>query len=114
MEFTEMVRKLTASQQSILKACSFALKYRELHEILYDIVYDQLNSASINARLNIFYLVDAICQSSRKINFNGYQVLFERDLLAIVRLCVPADPTGAINLASVTKVEAFLMRFKYI
>lgn len=105
VEFTDMVKKLTASQQSILKACSFALKHRDLHEILYDCIYDELKLATINARLNIFYLVDAICQSSRKINFNGYQLLFERDLLAIVRLCVPDDPTGSINLSSVSKVR---------
>lgn len=52
LEFLELVRKLTASQTSIMTACSFAIRHRELHEILYDCLWDQLKEVYFSSLLS--------------------------------------------------------------
>ena len=103
-----ILKKVTASQQSIHKACSFAYKNTSMHESLFECILDELSQASINARLNLFFVLDAICQSARKQRFRGYLELVQANIQIIISLVSPDDSTGLFNLAHLQKV-----RYKY-
>lgn len=59
----------------------------------------------MNARLNILYVLDSLCQASLKSGFQGYVDLVRPDLEKIIAAVVPNDARGMVNAASVRKVK---------
>lgn len=58
----------------------------------------------MNARLNILYVLDSLCQASLKSGFKGYVDLVRLDLDKVIALVVPNDARGMVNAASTRKV----------
>ncbi|KAL0080321.1 CTD kinase subunit gamma CTK3-domain-containing protein [Phycomyces blakesleeanus] len=102
--FLSLLNKLNASQQSIYKVASYAMRHRRLSEDLYSCLIEELEQASINARLNIVYVLDAIFSASLKSRFTGYVDLTRQDLGRIVQAVVPSDPKGVVNLPNMRKI----------
>lgn len=103
LQFNELLSKLTASQQTIARACTFAMRNKDLYENLYSCLIDEIVQSTINHRLNLFYLMDAICQASAKASFPEYIKLVRDDLDSIIEH-VTGDNRGALNITSVLRV----------
>ncbi|KAF8979220.1 hypothetical protein BGZ46_005688 [Entomortierella lignicola] len=105
LEFLGLLSKLNASQYSIQKVGNFAMRNRNLHEDLYSCIVEELEQApSINAKMNIFYVLDSICQQSHKAGFTGYIDLIQRNLPKIIECVTPSGPKGNVNVAGTKKV----------
>ncbi|CAO3686808.1 unnamed protein product [Umbelopsis ramanniana] len=104
LEFTSLLQKLNASQQSIQKVANYAMRNKRLSEDLYSCVLESLEQASMNARLNILYVLDSLCQASLKSGFKGYVDLVRLDLDKVIALVVPNDARGMVNAASTRKI----------
>ncbi|KAI7871158.1 CTD kinase subunit gamma CTK3-domain-containing protein [Spinellus fusiger] len=102
--FLSLLNKLNASQQSIYKVASYAMRHRKLSEDLYSCLIEELEQASLNARLNIVYVLDAIFSASVKSRFTGYVDLTKSDLERIIQAVVPNDPKGVVNLPNMRKI----------
>ena len=62
--------------------------------------------ASIHSRLNLMYLVDALCHASRKTGFVGFCELVLEDVSRLMEMVVPtSDARGSVNVAGVMKVS---------
>ncbi|GJJ75598.1 CTD kinase subunit gamma [Entomortierella parvispora] len=105
MEFLGLLGKLNASQHSILKVGNFAMRNRNLYEDLYSCITEELEKTpSINARMNILYVLDSICQQSLKAHFAGYTDLLQRGLSKVIDLVAPAGAKGNVNVAGTKKI----------
>ncbi|KAI8879904.1 hypothetical protein K501DRAFT_325261 [Backusella circina FSU 941] len=102
--FLSLLQKLNASQQSIHKVASYAMRHKRLSEDLYSCIIEQLDKASINARLNMIYVLDAIFSASQKARFTSYIELTTRDLVRIVNAVVADDPKGVVNVPNTRKI----------
>jgi len=80
------------------------MRHRRLSEDLYSCVLEELEQASMNARLNILYVLDSLCQASLKSGFKGYVDLVRQDMDKIVASVVPNDARGMVNAASTRKI----------
>ena len=61
--------------------------------------------ASLNARINIFYALDSLIESSVNAGTPIYLNLLKRDLPRIVDLVVPHSREGILNLMSTRQVR---------
>ncbi|KAI9317968.1 CTD kinase subunit gamma CTK3-domain-containing protein [Dichotomocladium elegans] len=104
LNFLNLLEKLNASQQSIHKVALYAIRHKKVAEDLYRCLVDALEQASINTRLNIVYVLDAIFANSQKARFTGYQDLARRDLTRIIEAVVPNDPKGIVNVGNTRKI----------
>ncbi|KAI5120164.1 hypothetical protein M0805_008431 [Coniferiporia weirii] len=111
MQFLTLLRRLNASQQSIQKVVAYALKYfSRCGEDLWDCLVEECQKGSINARINILYLLDALCETSllskaTSSSSSAFYVDFvSRDLAKIVEYVVPEGREGLINLTSATQI----------
>ncbi|KAF9279090.1 hypothetical protein BGZ74_002932 [Mortierella antarctica] len=105
VNFLGLLSKLNASQHSIQKVASFAMRYRSMHEDLYNCIIEALDQTpSVNARMNIFYVFDSICQQSGKTGFTGYMDLIGKNLSSIVESVAPSGPKGNVNVAGTKKI----------
>eukprot|EP00158_Paraphelidium_tribonemae_P002871 Partr_v1_DN25740_c0_g1_i1_m74839 putative Conserved hypothetical protein len=114
LQFIDILSRLSASQQSIVKASSFALRHREFAESLFSCLVDEMEQqqSSLNSRLNLFFVIDAlVCQSNKSSSSNmdggsEYLILVERDMGRIVELVVPRDSQmgASLNRPAVVKV----------
>ncbi|KAI7885051.1 hypothetical protein K492DRAFT_24474 [Lichtheimia hyalospora FSU 10163] len=104
LTFLSLLEKLNASQQSITKVANYAVRHRKVAEDLYRCLVDELEQASINARLNIVYVLDAIFALSHKARFTGYHDLTRKDLTRIIEAVVPNDSKGIVNVANTRKI----------
>ncbi|KAI8356063.1 CTD kinase subunit gamma CTK3 [Mortierella sp. GBAus27b] len=105
MEFLTLLSKLNASQHSIQKVGNFAMRNRNLYEDLYSCIIEELEqSTSINAKMNIFYVLDSICHQSHKAGFSGYIDLIQRNLPKIVECVTPSGPKGNVNVPGTKKI----------
>lgn len=80
------------------------MRHRKVAEDLYRCLVDELEQASINARLNIVYVLDAIFALSQKARFTGYHDLTRKDLTRIIQAVVPNDSKGIVNVANTRKI----------
>ncbi|THH09643.1 hypothetical protein EW145_g1872 [Phellinidium pouzarii] len=112
MQFLTLLRRLNAcsSQQSIQKVVAYALKYfSRCGEDLWDCVVEECQKGSINTRINILYLLDALCETSllskaASGSSSAFYVDFvARDLAKIVEYVIPEGREGLINLMSATQ-----------
>ncbi|KAF8589510.1 hypothetical protein K439DRAFT_1383407 [Ramaria rubella] len=109
MQFLAQLKRLTASQQSIQKIVTFALKYfSRCGEDLWDCIVEECQKGSTNTRINILYLLDSLCETSlasRSSSSGGtfYVDYVTKDLAKIVELVVPDGRAGLLNLMSTTQ-----------
>ncbi|KAF8726188.1 hypothetical protein AX14_007957 [Amanita brunnescens Koide BX004] len=120
MQFLNLLRKLNASQQSIQKVVGFAVKYfPPCGEDLWDCVVEECQKGTINARINILYFLDALCEAcllvksrsnsissepSAKANAGLYVDYLARDVAKIVECVVPGGRQGLPNLISTKQI----------
>ncbi|KAL4261561.1 CTD kinase subunit gamma [Pleurotus pulmonarius] len=121
MQFLGLLRRLNASQQSIQKVVSFAIKFfPPCGEDLWDCVVEECQKGSINSRINILYFLDSLCetcllvkshastigydQQHKSSSSNRYVDFVQRDLSKIVEYVVPEGRQGLPNLSSTKQV----------
>ncbi|KAI1297438.1 hypothetical protein EDD11_007128 [Mortierella claussenii] len=105
LDFLGLLGKLNASQYSIQKVGSFAMRNKNLHEDLYSCIIEELEQTpSINSRMNIFYVLDSICHQSHKAGFTGYIDLIQKNLSRIIECVTPAGAKGNVNVAGTKKI----------
>ncbi|KAF8525999.1 CTD kinase subunit gamma CTK3-domain-containing protein [Hysterangium stoloniferum] len=111
MQFLAQLKRLSASQPSIQKTVSFALKYfSRCGEDLWDCIVEECQKGSTNTRINIFYFLDSLCETSlasrpsTSSGGNFYVSYVTRDLKKVVDLVVPDGRVGLLNLMSTTQV----------
>ncbi|KAJ1973958.1 hypothetical protein H4R35_003849 [Dimargaris xerosporica] len=104
LSFVEMLSKVAATGQSIQKPSHFVIKHAGLHEDLYQCILEQLDSASITARMNILSLIDAICTLSVKASSSHYLMLVKRDLETIITKVVPLGKEGDVNVVATRQI----------
>ncbi|KAL5498463.1 hypothetical protein ACEPAH_2605 [Sanghuangporus vaninii] len=118
MQFLTLLHRLNASQQSIQKVVSYALKYfSRCGDLIWDCIVEECQKGSLNTRINILYLLDSLCEASRlsKASFgpgstsssasgNLYVDFVARDLSTIVDFVVPSGREGLINLMSAVQI----------
>ncbi|TXT09020.1 hypothetical protein VHUM_02494 [Vanrija humicola] len=101
LQFLKLLRTLNASQQSIQKVVSFAVKYgARCGEDLWECVEDEVQKGSLNARINILYFLDSLADTSAALGPPDapYLPLIERSLPTIVAAVVPDSREGVLNL----------------
>ncbi|KAG6333138.1 hypothetical protein ID866_5952 [Astraeus odoratus] len=123
MQFLTMLRKLNATQQSIQKVVSYALKYfAKCGEDLWDCIMEECQKGSINHRINILYFLDSLCETSllakahqpphpvesssppKLASTTFYVDYVARDLTRIVECVVPVGREGLPNLTSTKQI----------
>ncbi|KAI8049527.1 CTD kinase subunit gamma CTK3-domain-containing protein [Syncephalis plumigaleata] len=104
LTFLDLLGRVTASQQTIQRAAQFALNEEELCEDLCSCVLEELDQASINARVNLLYTIDALVQPAIRGGFTGYRDQLRPDLTRIIQAVVPEGQLGAVNLSQTRKV----------
>lgn len=120
MQFLGLLRKLNATQQSIQKVVSYALKYfSKCGEDLWECIIEECQKGSINHRINILYFLDSLCEtsllakayqpphpieSSSHANNAFYVDYVARDLSQIVECVVPVGRQGLPNLTSTKQI----------
>lgn len=123
MQFLGLLRKLNATQLSIQKVVSYALKYfAKCGEDLWECVMEECQKGSINHRINILYFLDSLCETSllakahqppqpvesssqaKQANNAFYVDYVARDLSQIVECVVPVGRQGLPNLTSTKQI----------
>jgi len=118
MQFLENLRRLTASQQSIQKVVHFALKfYPSCGDDLWDCLVEECQKGTVNSRINIFYLLDSLCETCLSIKANSssndksggphgsyYVELVSKDLAKLVEYVVPEGREGLPNLSAARQI----------
>jgi CTD kinase subunit gamma len=149
LHFLQLLRRLNASQQSIQAVVSYAVKYgRRCGEDLWECIMEEtakvsqrrkaerlrnshvrLWQGSLNARINIFYMLDTLCDpitsanslpstssagagpSSGRVAELPYAGFLERDLETLVGCVVPEGKEGMLNLLSAKQVSLLLAEY---
>ncbi|RDB20659.1 CTD kinase subunit gamma [Hypsizygus marmoreus] len=112
MQFLAHLRRLNASQHSIQRVVGFAVKYfPPCGEDLWDCIVEECQKGSINARINILYFLDSLCETcllvkshSSAQDSNLYVNFVARDLGKIVENVVPKGRQGLPNLISTKQI----------
>ncbi|KAL1747441.1 CTD kinase subunit gamma CTK3-domain-containing protein [Schizophyllum fasciatum] len=121
MQFLSMLRRLNASQQSIQKVVNYAMKYFTVAgEDMWEVVIDECQKGSINARINILYFLDTLCEtcylvkshanavgvpsSSGALSGTQYIDFLSRDLNQLAQSVVPEGREGLINYNSAKQI----------
>lgn len=100
--FVSSLKKLSVSQQTILKCRSFALRYTDWYEDLYRCIIDVMESSNVWSRMYLLYFLDGLVERSEFLNFKGYTEFILEDLEKIVSL-VCEKPEGSVNLVNTLK-----------
>ncbi|PFH47400.1 hypothetical protein AMATHDRAFT_152115 [Amanita thiersii Skay4041] len=121
MQFLTLLRRLNASQQSIQKVVGFAVKYfPPCGEDLWDCIVEECQKGSINARINILYFLDSLCEACLLVKSHSnsigpdrdaksshtrlYVDYVARDIGKIVDSVVPVGRQGLPNLVSTKQI----------
>ncbi|KAI9189331.1 hypothetical protein H9P43_000762 [Blastocladiella emersonii ATCC 22665] len=110
LEFHDMLRRLTASNESLVKAARFASTWRAHADVLYAVVLETLESVSPNQRINLFSLCDHILQATMSDGFLGYHARIVADLPRLVAAVCSAE--SQFGLANVPAVQSILATWK--
>lgn len=98
LQFIKCLQRLNASSQANETAVQFVLKNHDLEEDLYSCVLEELDKSSLNARLNIFYFLEALCDNTEVFSRLNYAVWIGRDIEIIVEKVVPLNNLGVVNI----------------
>ncbi|WWD16997.1 hypothetical protein CI109_101433 [Kwoniella shandongensis] len=107
LQFLQSIRKLNASQISIQKVVSFAIKYgSRCGEDLWECVMEECGKGSLNTRINILYFLDSLVEASLTIGPTEapYPEYVTRNLQQIVDNVVPERREGILNLKSARQI----------
>lgn len=130
MQFLTHLRRLTSAAQSINKVVTFLIKHSSQassssnrrpptasssqaplpsaqEQDLWACIIEELEKSNINARINIFYMLDSLLDQAQAIGLESYTALVERDLETVVDLTVPTDvKEGVLNRLSTVQVSS--------
>ncbi|PWN92467.1 hypothetical protein FA10DRAFT_300950 [Acaromyces ingoldii] len=112
LECLSLVRRLSASQQSIQKVVDFAMRHASsAADDVWDCLVSECARAGLNAKLNILFLLDALllsivdpvghaasCNAAQAQASAAYLAMALRDLRKIVDAVVPHDRSDAVRL----------------
>lgn len=133
MQFLTHLRRLTSAAQSINKVVTFLIKQSSQasssssfsrrppsasssqstspnaqEQDLWACIIEELEKANINARINIFYMLDSLLDQAQSIGLESYRILVERDLETVVDLTVPTGvKEGVLNRLSTVQVSRY-------
>ncbi|WVF71136.1 hypothetical protein IAT40_005933 [Kwoniella sp. CBS 6097] len=114
LQFLQLLKKLNASQLSIQKVVSFAIKYgSRCGEDMWECVMEQCGKGSLNTRINILYFLDTLLEASIPLGptdapYPGYVTA---NLKELVEKVVPDSREGVLNLRSAKQIlESWRMR----
>lgn len=119
MQFLSHLRRLTSAAQSINKVVSFLLKHSSQAPTrpgraaathseadLWECILEELEKSAINAKINIFYMLDSLLDQSLAMGVESYRELVKNDLEKVVHLTVPKDAReGVLNRMSALQVS---------
>ncbi|KAG6815377.1 hypothetical protein H0H93_009994 [Arthromyces matolae] len=114
MQFLGLLKRLSASQQSIQRVVVYAIKnFAGCGEDLWDCILEECQKGTINSRINILYFLDSLCETSllaksrakgQDRESNLYVNFVARDLNKIVENVVPKGRQGLPNLVSTKQI----------
>ncbi|KAI0737245.1 CTD kinase subunit gamma CTK3-domain-containing protein [Daedaleopsis nitida] len=116
MQFLTLLRRLDATQASIKKVVAFAVKYfSSCGEDLWDCIMEECQTATLNNRVNMLYLVDMLCETcllarpptgatGRAAGHASYVDYVARDLHRLADYVVPPGQHGMPNFMSTVQV----------
>jgi len=129
MYFLNLLKGLTASQQSIGKVVRYALKnFQKCGDDLWECIEEECQKGTLNTRINILYMLDSLCESSlvaygalqsqsqlhaassgmtddMRVQKEPFYIEYVRkDLPKLVDLVVPEGREGLANLMSTTQI----------
>ena len=77
---------------------------------LWECILEELEKANLNARINIFYMLDSLLDQSLALGVESYRELVRKDLEKVVNLTVPRDAReGVLNRMSAMQVSSGLI-----
>ncbi|WVR06743.1 hypothetical protein IAU60_003778 [Kwoniella sp. DSM 27419] len=107
LQFLQLLRKLNASQLSIQKVVSFAIKYgSRCGEDMWECVMEQCGKGSLNTRINILYFLDTLLEVSLPLGLTDapYPEYVNSHLKELVEKVVPDTREGVLNLRSAKQI----------
>ncbi|WVQ99733.1 hypothetical protein IAU59_006875 [Kwoniella sp. CBS 9459] len=114
LQFLQLLKKLNASQLSIQKVVSFAIKYgSRCGEDMWECVMEQCGKGSLNTRINILYFLDTLLEASIPLGPTDapYPGFVTANLKELVEKVVPDSREGVLNLRSAKQIlESWRMR----
>ena len=138
MQFLTHLRRLTSAAQSINKVVTFLIKHSSQvsssssrrqpiastsqtsvptaqEQDLWACIIEELEKSTINAKINIFYMLDSLLDQALAIGLESYRTLVERDLETVVDLTVPTDEKeGVLNRLSTIQVSQSISQIRRI
>ncbi|KAK9474969.1 CTD kinase subunit gamma CTK3-domain-containing protein [Dipodascopsis tothii] len=103
LTFTDLLRRLNASVQSAAKCAQFAIRYHVWSEDLFSCIIEELDKTTLNARINILYFLETLCESSRRVGNKDYVDMVRRDLCTVMDKVVPTMKGAMANVALARK-----------
>ncbi|KAJ6263178.1 hypothetical protein Dda_1739 [Drechslerella dactyloides] len=104
LQFTKMLQRLNASVNASKNCAAFALKHKDLDEDLHSCILEQLETSSMNNRVNLLYFIEHLLEMSVAKSITNYIPMIQSEFRTIVDCVSPADQSGLQNIASTRKV----------
>ncbi|EPS38237.1 hypothetical protein H072_8037 [Dactylellina haptotyla CBS 200.50] len=104
LQFTKMLQRLNASVNASKSCAAFALKHKDLDEDLHSCILEQLETSSMNNRVNLLYFIEHLLEMSVSKSVNNYIPMIQSEFRTIVDCVSPPDQSGLQNIASTRKV----------
>ncbi|ORY26313.1 CTD kinase subunit gamma CTK3-domain-containing protein [Naematelia encephala] len=107
LQFLQLLRKLNASQASIQKVVSYAVKYgSRCGEDLWECIMEECAKGTLNSRINVLYFLDTLAETSTSIGPPDapYLAFMRRDLATVVSHVVPPSREGILNLKATRQI----------
>jgi CTD kinase subunit gamma len=103
MQFIKMLQRLNASAKWNEQTVQFMLKNPDLMEDLYSCVLQELGTSSLNVRLNIFFFLECLCESSSA-HAAVCRNWISRDIDEILDKVVPRTQLGLVNVSAADQI----------
>ncbi|KAF3916096.1 hypothetical protein ABW20_dc0107278 [Dactylellina cionopaga] len=104
LQFTKMLQRLNASVNASKSCAAFALKHKDLDEDLHSCILEQLETSSMNNRVNLLYFIEHLLEMSVSKSVSNYIPMIQSEFRTIVDCVSPPDQSGLQNIASTRKV----------
>ncbi|AOA62177.1 CTD kinase subunit gamma [Komagataella phaffii CBS 7435] len=102
IHFSDMLKILMPSQQSVTNCTMYAIKNRHLQEDFHSVILEVLDAVDLNVRINIFQFVDSLIASGSAIEGRPFVENLAQDLPVILEKVVPVNSSSKafVNLHS--------------
>jgi CTD kinase subunit gamma len=112
LQFYERLQGVTASQLSIQKITSFAIRNKQHYNDLYRCLIEVLEQANVHQRANLLFVIDALARCAHEHeeitrlvgHFEGYKACIKPDVFTIISCVVMDTDGGRVNAHGATKV----------